>query len=110
MNRTTYLGELEHMILLAVLRLGADAYGRSIREELERQVGRKVSRSVAYVTLERMADKGYLTPRMGEPSPRRGGKSKRYYALSPAGKEALRESGQALLRLWAGHEDLLEGL
>jgi len=110
MNRTTYLGELEHMILLAVLRLGAEAYGRSIREELERQVGRQVSRSVAYVTLERMADKGYLTPRMGDPSPRRGGKAKRYYALSPAGKEALRESGQALLRLWAGHEDLLQWL
>ena len=89
MNRTTYLGELEHMILLAVLRLGAEAYGRSIREELERQVRRNVTRSVAYVTLERLVDKGYLTPRMGEPSPQRGGKAKRYYALSPAGKDSL---------------------
>ncbi|MEJ2541043.1 MAG: helix-turn-helix transcriptional regulator [Gemmatimonadota bacterium] len=108
MERTSHLGELEHMVLLAVLRLGDDAYGRSIREELESRVGRRVSRSVAYVTLERMADKGYLTPRMGEPSPRRGGKAKRFYALTPAGKEALRESGRALRELWAGHEHLLE--
>ena len=103
MAKTAYLGELEHMILLAVLRLGEEAYGRFIREELERQVGR-----VAYVTLERMAEKGYLTPRMGEPSPRRGGKAKRFYTLTPAGMEALRHSGRAFRRLWVGHEELLE--
>ena len=108
MRKTIYLGELEHMILLAVLRLGKEAYGRTIRDELEGQVGRKVSRSVAYVTLERMADKGYLIPRMGEPSPRRGGKAKRYYTLTPAGKKALLTSGRAFRQLWAGHEDLLE--
>jgi PadR family transcriptional regulator PadR len=108
MNKTSYLGELEYMILLAVLRLGEGAYGRSIREELESQVGRRVSRSVAYITLERMAEKGYLTPSMGNPSPRRGGKAKRYYALTPAGIEVLRGSGRALRQLWAGHESLLE--
>jgi PadR family transcriptional regulator PadR len=108
MENTSHLGELEHMVLLAVLRLGDGAYSRSIREELESRVGRRVSRSVAYVTLERMADKGYLTPSMGEPSPRRGGKAKRFYALTPAGREALLESGRALRQLWAGHEHLLE--
>ena len=108
MKRKSYLGELEHMILLAVLRLGDGAYGRSIREELQDQVDRKVSRSVAYVTLERMAEKGYLTARMGEPSPRRGGKAKRFYTLTPTGKGALLESGRALRTLWAGHEHLLE--
>ena len=110
MNRTSYLGELEQMILLAVLRLGQEAYGRSIREELEGRVGREVSRSVAYVTLERMVEKGYLKPRMGEPSPRRGGKAKRYYALTPVGSRALRESGRAHRLLWAGHEAFLEDL
>ena len=108
MATPTYLGELEHMILLTVLRLGDQAYGRTIQDELERCANRKVSRSVAYVTLERLADKGYLTPRMGEPSPRRGGKAKRFYALTPAGKEALLASGRAIRELWAGYEGLLE--
>jgi DNA-binding PadR family transcriptional regulator len=108
MNKTSYLGELEYMILLTVLRLGDEAYGRSIREELESQVGRKVSRSVAYITLERMFEKGYLTPSMGNPSPQRGGKAKRYYTLTPAGIEMLRESGRAFKQLWVGHESLLE--
>jgi PadR family transcriptional regulator PadR len=108
MNKTTNLGELEHLILLAVLRLGQEAYGRSIRDELESQAGRMVSRSVAYITLERMAEKGYLIASMGDPTPRRGGKAKRFYALSPAGKGALQESGRAFMRLWTGHESLLE--
>jgi DNA-binding PadR family transcriptional regulator len=108
MNKTTYLGELEHMILLAILRLGTAAYGISIRDELESEVGREVSRSAAYITLERLTKKGYLAARMGEPSPERGGRAKRYYEVTPAGREALRESGQALMRLWAGHEALLE--
>ena len=108
MNKTTYLGELEHMILLAILRLGSEAYGISIRDELESQVGREVSRSAAYITLERLTKKGYLAARMGEPSPERGGRAKRYYEVTPSGREALRESGQALMRLWAGQEALLE--
>jgi PadR family transcriptional regulator PadR len=108
MKKASYLGELEHMILLAVLRLGEEAYGRSIREELESQVGRRVSRSVAYITLERMAEKGYLTPSMGNPSPRRGGKARRYYTLTSAGIEVLREAGRAFRQLWTGHEGLLE--
>ncbi len=108
MTRPSYLGELEHMVLLAVLRLEEEAFGRSIRDELDQRVGRKVSRSVAYVTLERLVEKGYLTPSMGEPSPRRGGKAKRFYALTPSGLEALRESGWAFRQLWAGHEGLLE--
>ncbi len=108
MNKTTYLGELEHMILLAVLRLRDDAYGKSIRDELETQIGRKVTRAAAYITLERLATKGYLTTRMGDPTAGRAGKPKRYYELTEAGEYALRESGQALRRLWAGHDAFLE--
>lgn len=108
MNKTTYLGELEQMILLAILRLGSDAYGMAIRDELSDQAGREVTRSAAYITLERLAKKGYLTTRMGEPTPERGGRAKRYYQLTAAGKEALRESGRAFMSLWAGQESLLE--
>lgn len=108
MNKTTYLGEFEHMILLAILRLGDEAYGMSVRDELEGQAGREVTRSAAYITLERLVKKGYLITRMGDPSPERGGRAKRYYELTTSGKEALRESGRALMSLWAGQESLLE--
>jgi DNA-binding PadR family transcriptional regulator len=108
MNKTTYLGELEQMILLAILRLGDDAYGMSIREELEIRADREVTRSAAYITLERLAKKGYLTTRMGDSSPVRGGRAKRFYELTPAGRDALRTSGRALMSLWAEQESLLE--
>ena len=108
MNRTTYLGELEHMILLIVLRQGDDAYGMSIREHLDARVGRKISRGATYMTLERLVRKGYLVARMGDPSPERGGRARRYFTLSAKGRNALRESGRALLQLWSGHEALLE--
>jgi DNA-binding PadR family transcriptional regulator len=108
MKKPAYLGEFEHMVTLAVLRLGDDAYGVSIRKELEARVGRKVSRSTAYITLERLARKGYLTPRMADRSETRSGKPRRYFAVTEAGRAALRTSGQALMRLWDGYEQLLE--
>ncbi len=108
MNKTGYLGELESMILLAILRLGEEAYGMSIREELEQRADRAVTRSAAYITLERLVAKGYVSTRMGDPSPRRGGKAKRYYELTAAGRVALQTVGRALRNLWAGHESLLD--
>ncbi len=108
MNKTTYLGELEYMILLVVLRLGNDAYGKSVRDELESSIGREVTRAAAYITLERLAKKGYLATHMGDASSSRGGKPKRFYQLTNPGKQALRESGQALRCLWDGYDALLE--
>ena len=108
MNKTTYLGEFEHMVLLTILRLGDDAYGMSVRKELDARAGRKVTRSTAYITLERLTRKGYLTARMDDPSQDRGGKPKRYFSMTDAGREALRTSGRALMNLWDGYEALLE--
>ena len=108
MNKTTYLGEFEHMVLLAILRLKDDAYGTSIRDELDATANRSVSRSALYITLERLIKKGYLETRMGDPSPERGGRAKRYVGLTSSGREALRASGRALMDLWKGHESLLE--
>lgn len=108
MNKTTYLGEFEHTILLAILRLGENAYGMAIRDELDARVGRKVTRSAAYITLERLVKKGYLTARMGDPSPERGGRAKRFFSLTALGRESLKTSGRALMDMWAGHESLLE--
>ena len=108
MNKTTYLGEFEHMVLLAILRLKDDAYGMSIRDELDATANREVSRSALYITLERLLQKGYLEARMGDPGPERGGRAKRYVGLTNPGREALRASGRALWHLWRGHESLLE--
>lgn len=108
MNRTTYLGEFEHLVLLAALGLDEDAHSQAIRRELDARVGRQVSRSSAYITLERLVEKGYLEARMGEPTAGRGGRGRRYFRLTADGRAALRESGRALMRMWAGHEGLLE--
>ena len=108
MNKTTYLGEFEHMVLLAVLRRKDEAYGMSIRDELDATANRQVSRSALYITLERLIEKGYLKAHMGDPSPERGGRAKRYVALTDLGREALRTSGVALRDLWSGQESLLE--
>lgn len=96
------------MILLAIVRLGADAYGMSILRELEERADRKVSRGALYLVLERMVQKGYLHTRMGEPSAERGGRAKRFFELTEMGKEVLRVSGRSLLALWDGLESLLE--
>lgn len=105
---TKRIGELEQMILLAVVRLGPDAYGMSILRELEERADRRVSRGALYLVLERMVQKGYLTTHMGEPSAVRGGRAKRFFELTDAGKEVLRVSGRSLLALWDGLEFLLE--
>ncbi len=108
MNRQTYLGEFEHLVLLAVLSLGPQADGRGIRGELTTRAGRDVSRSTAYTTLERLVSKGYLEAQMAAPTRERGGRARRRFLLTTLGTEALRTSGRALMRMWAGHEDLLE--
>ncbi len=109
MNKQTYLGEFEHLVLLAILGLGAEADGRAIRSELASRAGRDVSRSTAYTTLERLASKGYLEASMAAPTGERGGRARRLFLLTPLGTQALRDSGRALMGMWAGHEGLLEG-
>jgi len=108
MDSKKYLGEFEQAILLAVLRVGDGAYGASIRKELEACTGRSVSHGAAYVTLERLAKKGLVETWMGDPTPTRGGRSKRHFSVTSAGVEALRESHQAMQSLRSGLEEILE--
>lgn len=108
MSRVSYLGELEQMVLLAVLRLGEEAYGMAVRREIEERAGRRVARGAVYVTLDRLVSKGYLRSRLGDSTPERGGRAKRYFSPTPEGLGALREARNALLGLWEGHESLLE--
>jgi DNA-binding PadR family transcriptional regulator len=97
-----HLGELEQIVMLAVLRLGDDAYGAGIQRELTSRAKRKVSLGTIYVTLMRLEAKGLVRSWLGEPTPSRGGKARRYYALERAGQAALRQSRDALARMWDG--------
>ena len=103
-----YLGEFEQMVLLGILRLGDEAYAIPLREEIEARTGRDVARGALYTALERLETKKCVRSRMSEPLPERGGRSRRYYTVTPAGLAALRESRDAWLALWQGVESLLE--
>lgn len=97
-----YLGEFEHVVLVSLARLGEAAYGMTIYEEMVEATGREVSVPAVYVTLGRLEKKGYVTSSVGEPTPERGGRAKKYFSLTPAGVEALSASRELLERLWAG--------
>jgi PadR family transcriptional regulator, regulatory protein PadR len=98
------LGEFEQVVLLALLRLGADAYGASVVQAINDHGGRDVSISAVHTTLDRLEQKGLLRSRVGDPTPQRGGKRKRHYEPTPAGLTALRAS----YRTWRGLVDGLE--
>lgn len=102
------LGSLEQLVLLAVLRLGLDAYAVSVRNEIRRRTSRTISRGAVYVTLDRMERKGYLNSELGQPTASRGGKAKRMYRLEPEGRAALQESLAELQRMARGLDDALE--
>ena len=104
-----YPSEFEQMVLLAVLRLGSDAYALAIIRELDGEVGRRVSRGALYKTLERMESKGYIGWRTEEATPDRGGHPRRLFTVTPHGVEVLRSAREALLRLWAGLDPILGG-
>ncbi len=108
MGDTKYLGEFEQMVLLAILHLEDGAYGLAIRHELEKRTGRQVSHGAAYITLDRLEKKGLLHSELGDPTPGRGGRAKRYFHVTPVGVAALRESRKALQSLWGGLETVLE--
>jgi len=105
-----YLGEFELLIMLAIVRLGDDAYGVTIRDELERETSREVTVGAIYKTLGRLQDKGYVLARVGEPTPQRGGRRKKHYRLEPLGSRALRQSCANLRRLTRGLGRALEAL
>jgi DNA-binding PadR family transcriptional regulator len=104
----TDLGDIEHLVLLAVLRLGSDAYGIPILDEVAARVGRSVSRATVYVALRRLEQKGLVSSRLGESTPERGGRAKRYFRLRPAGLRALRESRAMFLSFWRDYEAILD--
>lgn len=93
------LGELEQLVLLAVVRLGAEAHAPAIREAIADRTGIDLARGTVYVTLDRLDRKGYLTSRFGDPTAERGGKAKRLFAMTSTGRSALAEAERALARM-----------
>jgi PadR family transcriptional regulator, regulatory protein PadR len=105
---SAYLGEFEHLLLLAVLRRGAEAYAADIARELDRRAGRSVSRGALYTSLDRLEDKGLVRWKLTGGSELRDGLPRRLYTVTPAGLAALRTSRGVLQRMWRGLEGVLK--
>src|SRR6185437_476815 len=102
MSNRSYLGEMELMVLLALVRLGDDAYGVPISKELLNLAGREVALGSVYAALDRLQEKGFVTSLLGDPTPERGGRAKRYFRVTRAGLRALTMTRTALTNLWSG--------
>ena len=96
------LGTLELAALLAVARLGDDAYGLAIRRDLAERTGREHSVGALYTTLQRLEDKGFVRSHASEPLPVRGGRSRRQFVLTGAGSRAIRDAERHATSIWAG--------
>jgi DNA-binding PadR family transcriptional regulator len=98
------LGEFEQVVLLAILRLEDDAYGVTIRNEIEECTGREPAPGALYTTLDRLEEKGLVRSRMGDPTPERGGRAKRYFTVSAKGIKAVTHALRNYRRLIEGLE------
>src|SRR5258708_3649953 len=102
MRRGELLGPLEQIVLLALVRLEANAYGMTVRREIEKRTGRDISIGAVYATLERLEGKGYIRSYTGEPTPERGGRAKRLFRIEADGERALRVSHEAIRNMTRG--------
>lgn len=96
------IGQLEHLILLVILSLGDNAYGASIFDRLVTHTNRTILRPAVYNALRRLEAKGLINSEMGEPTPERGGRAKRFFRVEPVAIELLQESRRTLISLWDG--------
>lgn len=104
----TLLTDFELMILLAALRVGDDAYGVLIAREIERTGGRSVVMGAVYTALERLERNGFVSSSIGEPTPERGGRAKRFFKVTPRGLRAVKNTQRALVALWTDLPELKE--
>jgi DNA-binding PadR family transcriptional regulator len=107
MAKSIYLGELEQMMLMAIIRLEDDAYGLNVQRELRERAGRRVTAGALYATLDRLEGKGAVTSRFADPAPTRGGKPRRYLTVTREGIKALQEARSAWQRLAEGIETVI---
>jgi PadR family transcriptional regulator, regulatory protein PadR len=97
------LGEFEQIVLLAILRVGEEAYGVTIGSEIQHQTGRAPAAGALYTTLDRLEDKGLVHSQMGDPIPQRGGRAKRFFKVTSVGV-------QAVARAQRSYQNLMKGL
>ncbi|MCA1561829.1 MAG: PadR family transcriptional regulator [Acidobacteria bacterium] len=104
------LGEFEQLVLIGIVRLEDEAYGATIRREIETRASRRLSISAVYTTLDRLEQKGFVRSWVGEPTAQRGGRRRKYFALQPAGARTLRAAYRAYTGMAAGLERRLKTL
>lgn len=109
MGTATFLGEFEHLVLLAVMQLGADAHAIRVSEQIEKRASRSVARGALYGTLTRLQEKGFLDWQVEDSTPERGGIPRRRFQITEPGLVALRHSQRAIANLSEGLERALEG-
>lgn len=102
MAKGEFLGEFEQLVLLALLRLGDEAYGMTVRREIEERASRDVSIGAVYATLDRLEEKGLVKSRLGEPTDERGGRAKKCFTMTGAGARALERSQEAVRQMLDG--------
>lgn len=109
MPRREFLGGFELLVLLALIRLGDEAYGVPISEAIEESSGKEVAIGSVYITLERLEGKGLVSSRLGEPTAERGGRAKTYFKVTAKGLRAVRNAQRTLVNLWTGVPQLKGG-
>lgn len=102
------LTDFELMLLLAILRIGDEAYGVQIAREIEATSGRRVLLGAAYTALDRLERNGLVASKLGSPTAERGGRAKRFFRVTPRGLRAVRDTREALVALWRGVPQLEE--
>lgn len=102
MAKRPYLGNFELIVLVALIRLGEKAYGVPIAREIASTGGREVSLGGIYATLERLETNGLVSSEVGDPTPERGGRAKKYFRITPKGLREVRQTQKALKKLWQG--------
>ena len=108
MNRSRLLTDFELMVMLAILRLNESAYGVPIAAEIEQTGGRPVTRAVVYAALDRLESRQLVGSRVGQPTPERGGRAKRFFHVTSKGLRAVKSTRRALTALWSGIPQLTE--
>jgi PadR family transcriptional regulator, regulatory protein PadR len=106
MSKRNYLGTFELSVMLVLIRLGENAYGLPIALEIDLKSGREVSLGSIYATLDRLEAKGLVSSELGEPTPARGGRAKKYFSVTAKGLREVRETQQMLRQLWQGLREL----
>jgi len=109
MAKREFLGGFELLVLLALIRIGDEAYGVPISEAIEESSGKEVAMGSVYITLERLEQKGLVSSRLGEPTAERGGRAKTYFHITAKGLREVRQARRTLMNLWQGVPQLQGG-